>query len=246
MKGTTISPTEHDPKPVWELQGERKREGVRQLFSEIAPTYDWFNNLNSAGSHHRWRKEAVAMLGLKGDEWALDLCCGTGDFVRALESSLPHSHIIGIDNCAPMLDLARQKFPDVQFEEGDACQLPFEDQRFDVVTVGWGIRNTYDIDLAHREIFRVLKSGGRFVSVDMALPKNRFIRIGRNLYSRWVIPFIGRLLRKPAEYTYLGESTDRFLSREQLAISMRKAGFERVCWKDLYFGNICIHFGAKP
>ncbi|MFN7171884.1 MAG: ubiquinone/menaquinone biosynthesis methyltransferase [Fimbriimonadaceae bacterium] len=245
MKGTTIDPIEQKNAPVWELQGERKREGVRQLFSEIAPTYDRFNDLNSAGSHHKWRKEAVAMLELKGDERALDLCCGTGDFVRALSPALPESQIVGTDNCAPMLDLARQKFPGVQFEEGDACELPFDDQSFDVVTVGWGIRNTYDIDLAHREIFRVLQPGGRFVSVDMALPKSGVIRFGRNLYSRWMIPFFGSLLRKPAEYTYLGESTDRFLSREELAASMQKAGFERVRWKDLYLGNICIHLGAK-
>jgi demethylmenaquinone methyltransferase / 2-methoxy-6-polyprenyl-1,4-benzoquinol methylase len=129
---------------------------------------------------------------------------------------------------------------------GDACALPIRSDAADAATVGWGLRNVPDIDQAHSEILRVLKPGGRFASIDMAVPRNR---LGAKL-SRFVfhslVPRLGYLFGRAEAYTYLPQSTERFSTREQLADSMARAGFTDIHFEDLFFGNICVHFGRKP
>lgn len=224
-----------------------KRASVNQMFAGIAPTYDRVNGLMSFNLHHRWRQRAVQMLGLKGGETVLDLCCGTGDFYLPLAKAVgDHGQVVGVDFCVPMLEQARHKHPLVPLQLGDACQMPLQDRSVDEVTVGWGIRNVPDIDGAHREIFRVLRPGGRFVSVDMARPHLPVInQLSRLAFHRGV-PLLGKLFGNEEAYTYLPKSTDQFLTRAQLKSSMELAGFKDVSWIDLFFGNICIHFGVKP
>lgn len=229
----------------WMAQGQEKRKAVQGMFADIAPSYDLLNSLMSLRLHRRWRAFAVASLNLKPGESALDLCCGTGDFLIPLRKAVSaNGLLVGSDFCLPMLDRARAKDP-APLSLGDACQLPFASDSFDAVTVGWGIRNVPDIDRAHQEIFRVLKPGGRFVSLDMARPKGRVIRG----FSEWtfnkVIPKLGAIFGKTQAYTYLPQSTQRFMSREQLRDSMAQAGFAHVTWRDLFFGNICMHLGEK-
>ena len=129
---------------------------------------------------------------------------------------------------------------------GDACSLPVASGSFDAVSVGWGIRNVPDIDRAHQEAFRVLKSGGRFVSLDMARPKSRLIGKLSETAFHVAVPVLGRLFGKKEAYTYLPKSTHRFMTREQLAESMRQAGFKDVAWKDMMMGNVCAIWGTKP
>jgi demethylmenaquinone methyltransferase / 2-methoxy-6-polyprenyl-1,4-benzoquinol methylase len=129
---------------------------------------------------------------------------------------------------------------------GDACCLPVASGAFDAVSVGWGIRNVPDIDAAHREVFRVLKPGGRFVSLDMARPRNAPMRAFSSFLFQKLVPRLGALFGKTEAYTYLPESTERFKSREDLAESMRAAGFTDVAHRDFMFGNICLHRGSKP
>lgn len=230
----------------WLAQGEAKRQAVKGMFAEIAPTYDFLNGLMSLSRHRRWRSIAVSMLELTPGERALDLCSGTGDFLPPLRKAVGEAgFLVGSDFCLPMLDLARAK-DGAPLSLGDACQLPFANGSFDAVTVGWGIRNVPDADLAHKEAWRVLKSGGRFVSLDMALPRNRLVRG----ISRWIcgtaLPRLGALFGKTKAYTYLPKSTERFMSREELRASMERAGFRDVIWQDMFMGNICIHRGVKP
>ncbi|RYG48524.1 methyltransferase domain-containing protein, partial [bacterium] len=153
--------------------------------------------------------------------------------------------VVGSDFCLPMLERARPK-TDAELTLADACALPFAGHSFDGVSVGWGIRNVPDIDLAHREAYRVLRSGGRFVSLDMAQPRNPLVRSVSRFLFRTAVPLLGRLFGARDAYTYLPESTERFHSREALADSMRRAGFAEVAWRDLHFGNLCIHTGRKP
>jgi demethylmenaquinone methyltransferase / 2-methoxy-6-polyprenyl-1,4-benzoquinol methylase len=232
--------------PIWEAQGHEKRVAVQGMFAEIAPTYDVANRVMSMSRHHQWRAFAASRLELKKGDSVLDLCCGTGDFLLTLRPMVGETgHLVGIDFCLPMLQRASDK-DNAQLSTGDACKLPVQSAKFDGVTVGWGIRNVPDIDEAHREIFRVLKQGGRFVSVDTAVPTSKLVRWGSRFLCRNMLSTVGAILKNKTAYRYLNESTDRFKSREELAASMRSAGFDQVQFKNLMFGNICVHWGTKP
>jgi demethylmenaquinone methyltransferase/2-methoxy-6-polyprenyl-1,4-benzoquinol methylase len=235
------------PQPkAWELTGDAKRETVRSMFGEIAPRYDRINGLMSLSLHHRWRRQAVATLQLQPGDSVLDLCCGTGDFFPPLRAAVgAEGTVIGLDFSEPMLQVAARKQVPGQLLVGDATDLSFGNQEFDAVTVGWGIRNVPDIDRAHQEAFRVLKPGGRFVSLDTAVPEGALIRS----VSRFVlglVPALGKIFGHGWHYAYLKESTALFKSREALAESMRQAGFVDVRWRNLMFGNLCMHWGQRP
>jgi demethylmenaquinone methyltransferase / 2-methoxy-6-polyprenyl-1,4-benzoquinol methylase len=231
---------------IWTEEGSRKREAVRRMFGEIAPSYDRLNGLMTLSLHRRWRKIAVDLLALRNGETALDLCCGTGDFIPLIQRAVgPTGSVFGADFSVPMLDLAQRKgLPRLAL--GDACEIPVRDAVVDAVTVGWGIRNVPDQDRAHAEVVRVLRPGGRFVSVDMARPRNPFIRFVSELVFNTFVPVMGAIFGKTQAYAYLPKSTQRFKTREQLEDSMRSAGLVDVFHRDLLLGNVCVHFGRKP
>ncbi len=240
MESKATSP---DP---WLTAGHEKRSAVQQMFSEIAPTYDRCNAILSLRLHHRWRKAAVDKLHLRAGDTVLDACCGTGDFLDPLRKVVgAQGKIFAYDFCFPMLARADQKDPAAGLALGDACRAPFQSASFEGVTVGWGIRNVPDQDLAHQEAYRVLKPGGRFVSVDMAIPRNPIVRGVSKFVFHTLSPALGALFGAKRAYKYLPESTERFMTREQLAKSMAKAGFVEVQWKDFFFGTICMHWGKK-
>jgi demethylmenaquinone methyltransferase/2-methoxy-6-polyprenyl-1,4-benzoquinol methylase len=217
------------------------------MFSQIAPRYDLANSVLSLLLHHRWRAQAVAMLELRPGDSAIDICCGTGDFLIPLRRAIgPKGRAFGVDFSLPMLERAAKKKPGEVVVLGDACQLPVCDAAFDGLTIGWGIRNVADIDAAHREIFRVLRPGGRFVSLDMARSRNRTVRAVSDVFLRIAVPWLGSLVGDRGAYRYLAESTRAFWSREQLAASMAAAGMVDVRTRDLMFGNVCIHYGRRP
>ena len=230
---------------VWKTEGAEKRSAVQRMFAEIAPTYDRLNGLISFSLHKRWREFAVTKLNLSMGQKALDVCCGTGDFMIPLRKRVGDSGLVcGVDFCQPMLDVARhKKVGDLAL--GDACNLPIASEAFDAVSVGWGIRNVPDIDTAHLELFRVLKHGGRFVSLDMARPANPVVRPIAEWTFNHLVPFLGSLFGKTSAYTYLPKSTQRFKTRQELRLSMEQAGFTEVGFSDLMMGNICVHWGKK-
>lgn len=232
---------------IWQAEGVQKRAAVQGMFAEIAPTYDLLNSILSLRRHHVWRRMAVQRLELVPGQTALDVCSGTGDFLAPLRRAVGlEGRVVGVDFCLPMLQLAATKGAGAGLTTGDACRLPIRAGAVDAVSVGWGIRNVPDVDAAHRELFRVLKPGGRFVSLDMAKPRSRAVRgLGRLMFHR-LAPWIGARFGRAEAYTYLPKSTERFLSREQLRDSMERAGFVDVAWQDLFLGNICLHFGRKP
>lgn len=236
------------PEPaIWEAKGEDKRARVRDMFAQIAPQYDRLNGIMSLSQHHKWRRLAAGKLGLQTGDAVLDMCCGTGDFLPILRELVgPQGAVTGLDFCEPMLVQSGPKDPAARLVLGDATALPLADGQFRGVTVGWGIRNVPDIDAAHREAFRVLASGGKFVSIDMARPRNPLARLGSWMVNKVVLPTLGMIYRRREAYTYLPESTARFLDREGLSRSMAAAGFTDIQTQDLFMGNICIHWGTKP
>ena len=232
--------------PIWRAEGAEKRRAVQEMFGEIAPTYDLLNSFLSLRLHRSWRRTVAAMLDLKDGNLALDVCSGTGDFLPELRKLVgDRGTVLGVDFSPEMLKRAAAKY-DESLSLGDACQLPVQGGCIDGVTVGWGLRNVPDVDRALTEIFRVLKSGGRFVSIDMAQPKSALSRKVSSTMFNTIAPKLGAIVGKTDAYTYLPKSTARFMSRENLMASMQKAGFTEVKTKDLCFGNICIHFGRKP
>lgn len=237
------------PQPVapWTADGTDKRTAVRDMFGEIAPTYDLCNSLMSLRRHRAWRALAVRALGVSPGDRVADVCCGTGDFFAPLRKAVgPNGTVVGVDFCLPMLALAGKKDILAGRALGDACALPLRSGSVQAVSVGWGIRNVPDIDVAHREIHRVLKPGGVFVSLDMAIPRGRVLRALSRFATLGLLPKLGALFGKREAYTYLPKSTQTFMTREQLKDSMERAGFRDVTFRDLFFGNVCLHRGVKP
>ena len=232
-------------RPIWTEEGSSKRHAVQRMFDDIAPTYDLLNGLLSFANHHRWRALAVSSLNLKPGDSVLDLCCGTGDFLVPLRKAVgPAGQLLGLDLSEQMLGVAEKKLSE-PLAQADACSLPSRSGSFDAVTVGWGIRNVPDQDAAHREIARVLRPGGRFVSIDMARPDSAMVRSASEFMFHRAVPLLGAVFGRREAYTYLPKSTERFMNRDQLEQSMRDAGFSDVGWRDFMFGNICMHWGTK-
>lgn len=228
-------------RPPWELSGDAKRDSVRAIFAAITPMYDIMNSVMSLRLHHRWRRAAVKLLGLQPGARVLDLCCGTGDFAYPLREAVAATGtVVGLDFAEPMLRRAIAKSAPLTPTLGDACAIPFAEASFDAVTVGWGLRNVPDLDACLAEAYRVLKPGGRIVSVDMALPKRAMPRALSLFGHRVVIPFLGSLIGKREAYTYLPRSTEQFDSPEALAQRMMRQGFRNPHIRRLFMGNLAI------
>lgn len=231
----------------WLAEGDDKRQLVRKMFADIAPSYDLLNSLMSLRLHKRWRRSAVAAIQPEAGDTALDLCTGTGDFLFPLRRAVGSSGtVIGIDFCQAMLQRAAKKIGErAWLGLADAGRLPICSQSVTVVTVGWGLRNVPDVASVLAEIARVLKPGGRMVSLDMAQPRNPILAKLSEVAFHQGIPLVGRLFGKKEAYTYLPKSTKRFLSREEMRSAMERAGFDHVEHKDFYLGNVCMHWGCK-
>ena len=224
---------------------------VNRMFDRIAGRYDLLNSVMTAGLHHRWRERAADRAALRPGGSALDVCCGTGDLTLELASRVaPGGHVVGCDFSEPMLDLAREKAAEraaagVRFEWADALELPYDGERFDAVTVGFGVRNLADLDRGLREMARVLKPGGRAVILEITQPTRPPLSLFYSLWFDRVVPLLGSLSSNPEAYSYLPESVRSFPSPRGLAEKMDSAGFEDIRYTVLAGGIIAIHSGRR-
>jgi demethylmenaquinone methyltransferase/2-methoxy-6-polyprenyl-1,4-benzoquinol methylase len=218
---------------------------VNRMFDRIAGRYDLLNTLMTAGLHHRWRERAADRAELRSGDSALDVCCGTGDLALELSRRVaPGGRVVGCDFSEPMLDLAREKASErgvagVRFEWADALQLPYDDGRFDAVTVGFGVRNFADRDRGLREMARVLRPGGRLVILEFTEPSRPPFSTFYSLWFDRIVPVLGRLTPDPEAYSYLPESVHNFPDPRGLA------GLERIRYTVLAGGILTIHNGAR-
>ena len=202
------------------------------MFDRIAGRYDAMNSVMTAGMHHRWRQRAADRAGLAPGNAALDVCCGTGDLALELASRVsPDGSVIGCDFSEPMLDLAREKANGqgaggVRFEWADALQLPYDDGRFDAVTVGFGVRNLADLDRGLREMTRVLRPGGRLVILEITQPTRPPLSTFYSLWFDRLVPVLGTFAGDTDAYSYLPESVRGFPNPLRLAEMMecRRSG----------------------
>jgi demethylmenaquinone methyltransferase/2-methoxy-6-polyprenyl-1,4-benzoquinol methylase len=220
---------------------------VRAMFDRIAGFYDLMNSVMTAGLHHRWRSRAADLAAVGPGDSALDVACGTGDLAIELARRVePGGAVIGSDFSEEMLARARAKAPAIDWEWGNALELPYGSDRFDAATVGFGARNFSDLDRGLAEMARVVKSGGRVVVLEITTPHRPPLS---TFYSVWfdrIVPLIGRLTGEDEAYTYLPSSVKRFPGPEGLAAAMERAGLRRIRWILTAGGIIALHVGTKP
>ncbi len=225
---------------------------VRDMFATIAPRYDRANRIISAGMDEGWRKRAIALLRAPEGGRIVDLCCGTGDIAFQLLRTDRALQVTGVDFCDPMLDQARARSAkeaagSAEFVEGDVMALPFADNSFDGGIMGFAMRNVASIDATLREIRRVLKSGARFVNLDMSKAPNAAWKACFDLYFYRIVPLIGGMIGgSRAAYTYLPNSLTHHPDAESLRDRFTNAGFENASFVRLMGGAIAIHYGDAP
>jgi demethylmenaquinone methyltransferase/2-methoxy-6-polyprenyl-1,4-benzoquinol methylase len=209
------------------------------MFDRIAPVYDAMNHVMTAGLDIRWRRLAAEAAVRPGDR-VLDAACGTGDLAIA-DLKAGAGRVTGLDFSPKMLERARRKAP-LEWVEGDMLALPFADGTFDAATVGFGVRNVEDLELALRELRRVLRDGGRLSILEITQPRGAL----RPFYKLWfdrIVPLLGKALPGGDAYTYLPASVRRFPTAERLADLLREAGFADVRFRLLAGSIVALHTG---
>jgi len=221
---------------------------VREMFSGIAGKYDLLNHLLSLNIDKRWRRRVTFEIeNVLADEYAmvLDVACGTGDLSIELKTGAK-AMVIGTDFCRPMLSVANEKAGGLPFVEADAMQLPFNDCRFDAVTIAFGLRNLPNVKKGLEELYRVVKPGGKLVVLEFSSPVIPGFRGLFNFYFHRILPAIGGLVSgSQAAYTYLPHSVSKFPGQERLAKMFEETGFGNVSFRDLTGGIAAIHTGIR-
>jgi demethylmenaquinone methyltransferase/2-methoxy-6-polyprenyl-1,4-benzoquinol methylase len=233
--------------------GEQRAALVGSLFGALAPHYDLINDLQSLGLHRRWKQLLASMAEVQPGQKALDLCCGTGDIAFALHRA--GAEVVGLDFSPAMLAVARERArqwpaapgrPGPRFMAGDAMRIPFETCSFDIVTIGYGLRNLESWEGGLEEMARVARPGGRLLALDFGKPEGRLWRRVFFFYLRRVAPLLGRLFcRESAALAYIYESLRAYPAQGEVAEKMAKLGCREVRVRNLLGGAMSIHLGVR-
>lgn len=228
---------------------DKRRSEIQRMFSDVAPRYDLLNRILSGRRDVSWRRAAAAALDIGPDSLVLDLCCGTGDQALAVHSR--HARVVAADFSLSMLNLARQKFaaaasPRPSGLAGDTLQLPLGEDRFDGLTVSFGVRNVEDLNAALVEMYRILAPGGTAAILEFATPCRPPLRQIYLFYFLHLLPRIGRWISpRGSAYQYLTDSVLSFPQRQDFVAEMTRAGFTHIAWQDLSGGIVCLYTGIK-
>ncbi|MFV8828378.1 demethylmenaquinone methyltransferase [Alkalihalobacterium sp. APHAB7] len=231
---------------------QTKEQRVHQVFESIYKKYDMMNSVISFQRHKAWRKDTMKRIQVKEGSQALDVCCGTADWTMSMAEAVgPNGKVYGLDFSKNMLTIGEKKVKDAKFSQvellhGNAMELPFEDNQFDYVTIGFGLRNVPDYMTVMKEMYRVLKPGGKVVCLETSQPTLMGFKQLYLFYFKFIMPIFGKIFAKSYdEYSWLQESTLNFPGKEELANMFREAGFKDVQVKS-YSGGVCaMHLGTK-
>lgn len=228
---------------------------VREMFDSIAPAYDFMNRAMTLGLDHSWRRRAVGLLGPAGRyRRVLDVATGTADIALKLAAAHGTPEIVGVDLSAGMLAVGREKVERaalpagcrITLEQGDCLDLPFADGSFDGVICAYGVRNFASIADGLRSMARVLRPGGRVVILELSTPSSPLVRPFYNLYTRHLIPVMGRMVSKDVRaYSYLPESIAAVPQGEAMLTLMAQAGFTSPSHTTICFGACSIYTAEK-
>jgi len=254
MSSTEIEPPRsenHASAAVAAAGGEHKREYVRSVFEQIAPSYDLLNHLLSFNVDRRWRRQAIAALDWERDPTGtyLDLCAGTMDVSAALARTEGFSgRVVAADFAQSMLRAGAGKAPAGAAWPvvADALRLPLRDSSVAGAIVAFGARNLAGLDAGLREVRRIVVPGGRFVVLEFSTPRSALVRAAYHAYFHGALPIIGGIISgHRTAYEYLPASVAHFPAEEELASRMKDAGFVDVSWRSLTFGIAAIHVGTR-
>lgn len=234
------------------FRGEEKSRFVHSVFESIAKEYDRMNSVISFGRHVAWRKYTNRRLGVHTGEKAIDICCGTCDWTISLAKAVgPEGEIVGLDFSQNMLDIGQVKVDQeglnqVKLVNGDAMKIPYPDNSFDYATIGFALRNVPDLKQVLKEMSRVVKPGGKVVSLEVSKPPFIPYRQLFFLYFYKILPLIARLVvDKYEEYSWLPQSLTNFPDSKQLAEIFKEVGLDHVETKLFVGGVSALHIGTK-
>jgi demethylmenaquinone methyltransferase/2-methoxy-6-polyprenyl-1,4-benzoquinol methylase len=236
--------------PYKEEQAGKKAQ-VAKMFNNISRQYDFLNHFLSLGIDRGWRKRAIALLKHLNPQYVLDVATGTGDFaIQALV--LNPVKVTGVDISEGMLEVGRKKIQrrglssKVELLKGDSENLGFEENKFDAVTVGFGVRNFENLEKGLGEIRRVMRPGAMLVVLEFSRPKRSPFRQIYNFYFKTILPKLGRLISKDkSAYTYLPESVELFPDGQDFENILKKVGFKDTTCEALTFGISSIYTARK-
>lgn len=235
------------------VPAEQKVAMVADVFHSVAAKYDIMNDVMSMGIHRLWKRFTIDCSGVRPGQQVLDLAGGTGDIAALFSKRVgPTGKVVLADINESMLNVGRDKLRDlglinnIEFVQANAEALPFADNSFDIISIGFGLRNVTDKDAALRSMFRVLKPGGRLLVLEFSKPTHEWLSKAYDLYSFRLLPFMGQLIANDKEsYQYLAESIRMHPDQETLKQMMVDAGFAEVSYHNMTGGIVALHRGYK-
>lgn len=230
-----------------------KTEQVRVMFDSIAPVYDRLNRAMSLGQDERWRRRAVEMVAARNPGRIIDIATGTGDFAILLANVIVRAKVIGIDLSQGMIDIGSLKVDSIGLAnrvtliQGDCLNPPAVARDADAVTVAFGVRNFADLAAGYRAMYDMLRPGGMLCVLELSTPTNPLVVPFYNLYTRRIIPAMGRHVSKDSRaYSYLPESIAAVPRGDDMLALMRDAGFVNTRFKTFTLGVCSMYIGFRP
>lgn len=228
-----------------------KKEEVAEMFDNISGRYDFLNHFLSLGIDHLWRKRAIKMLKKSQPKKIIDLATGTGDFAIAALKLNPEK-VVGVDISDGMLEKGREKIKKkgkehiITMVNGDSEDLPFEDNEFDALTVGFGVRNYENLEKGLGEMLRVIAPGGKAIILEFSKPKKFPVKQFFGFYSKFIIPMLGKTISKDSSaYEYLPESVAAFPEGQDFLDILERVGYKNTSARMVSGGIATIYTGVK-